>query len=455
VRDVTSPQAIFLPFCLLGGLALGLLMPPFGNPDEQVHLARAYMISEGDLLPPTESPDSRATFPQSLVLLDRSLPRSIAGQPPQKLRRADVLALLAQPLRPNVRVRALALSYYTPAVYLHLAAAIGVARLFEPAPLVLLYAGRLANLALYAGLGWLALGLAPACRWPLLLLLLLPMAVSQAASVSGDAPTLAASVLFAALVCRAIYGEGEHVDAATRRGLAASGATLGLVKPGYWLVGALALAVPAERFPDRASRLRLLAAVAAAVLAPYALWGLVLAAHASSPIHPPADPAAQLAQMARAPFGYAAVLARTLGAGLATYVESFVGLLGRLNVHLPPPLWALAPLALVGAALAEPAAPRGPSPRARAALAALFVAGVILVSTLAYVSVNPPGAPFVAGVQGRYFLPLAPIALLAVPPLGSREPRHERARAAGAALFAAVLLAAAVDAVWRAFYAGA
>jgi uncharacterized membrane protein len=180
-----------------------------------------------------------------------------------------------------------------------------------------------------------------------------------------------------------------------------------------------------------------------------------MAAHGVSAIHPPADPHAQLARIARAPWELAAVLARTLAAGFAGYVEGFVGTLGRLSVHLPAALWVAAPFALAGAALAEPRAAPGPGPRAQAALAALFAAGVALIFALAYVSVNPPGAPFVSGVQGRYLLPLAPIALLAIPARGPAGPDWDAARAHGAALWSALLLGAAVHSVWRAFYAAA
>jgi hypothetical protein len=449
-----SPPEVFLALCLAGGLALAVLIPPLASPDERAHLARAYLISEGTLLPPAETEVARATFPRSLVLLDRRLALQPAGVPPRKFERGEIVALFSQPLRPHVRVPAVALSYYTPFAYLPQAIAIGLLRLFRAPPVALVYAGRLANLGAYTALGWLALRAAPICRWPLCLLLLLPMSLSGAASLSCDGSTVAVSVLFAALAARAAYGPGERVERATARGLVASGAALGLVKPGYWLVAALALWIPARRFPSRRERLRLLAAVAAAVLGPYLLWGALLTACGVTPIHPPADPAGQLDHLRAQPWELAAVLARTLAAGFGDYVESFVGVLGRLSVHLPAPLWLGAPLALVAAALAEPKG-GGPGPAGRVALAALFAAGALWVFALAYVSVNPPGARFVSGVQGRYLLPLAPLALLAIPPQGGAGPFWERLRARGAAGWAALLLAGAAHSVWRAYYGGA
>lgn len=444
-----QPRTVFLALCWLGGVSLAALMPPLGNADEQVHLARAYLISEGTFLPPAEGAGS---FPKSLVELEARMAHAPPMQPARRFRSEEIRAALEQPLRPDERVPAGALSYYTPLVYLPQALAIGVARRLDAAPAVLVYAGRLANLAAYAALGWLALGRAAVARWPLCLLLLLPMAVSEAASLSGDAATLAAAVLFVALASRAAWGPG-----APERGplaLAASGALLGCMKPGYWPVAALVLWIPAERLAGRRARVVLLGAVAAAVIGPYALWGAWLAAHGVSAIHGSADPGAQLAGILTSPFAFAGVLARTIGEGFATYVESFVGMLGRLNVHLPGPLWTMAPLALAASALAEPPLERGPSPAARAALALLFAAGIALVFTLAYVSVNAPGARFVSGVQGRYFLPFAPLGLLAIPPLGGRGSRAEAAPAVCAGLWAALLLAGAAHAVWTAYYDG-
>src|SRR4029453_11713745 len=114
--------------------------------------------------------------------------------------------------------------------------------------------------AAYAALGWLALGIAAVARWPLCLLLLLPMALSEAASLSGDAATLAAAGLVAALASRAAWGRVSQVGPGDRIGLVAGGSLLGVLKPGYWPVAALALWIPAERFASRGARGALLGA---------------------------------------------------------------------------------------------------------------------------------------------------------------------------------------------------
>lgn len=44
----------------------------------------------------------------------------------------------------------------------------------------------------------------------------------------------------------------------------------------------------------------------------------------------------------------------------------------------------------------------------------LYLAIFVLISTALYLQFTPPGAPFIAGVQSRYFSPILPLLLLSV-----------------------------------------
>ena len=59
-------------------------------------------------------------------------------------------------------------------------------------------------------------------------------------------------------------------------------------------------------------------------------------------------------------------------------------------------------------------APRLPA-STRAVLAGVGLLGVLAIPALLYVSATPLGAGRVIGIQGRYFLPFLPLALVALP----------------------------------------
>ena len=76
----------------------------------------------------------------------------------------------------------------------------------EPAPLTMLYLGRVANLIAYLLLAATAVRLVPIHKWTMALVALMPMSVYLAAAVSADAVTLGLSLLVVALTLNLAVG---------------------------------------------------------------------------------------------------------------------------------------------------------------------------------------------------------------------------------------------------------
>ncbi|MDJ0869356.1 MAG: DUF2142 domain-containing protein [Myxococcota bacterium] len=448
-RAIWRPERVFLLLALGFGSALALLSPPLTAPDEGRHLARVYLLSEGELAIPRAA--DGASIPRSLVKLFRRVgqiwPQQEAGE---RLGPAVLLNLMRLPLDPDERAPVRNLARYGPTAYASQALGVAIARQLGLSAAGVVYAGRIGNLLLWSVLVACAIRLTPMRRWALCLLGLMPMHLYLAASLSADSSTSGLAVLFVALVLRAGFGPEARVRHLELIGLCAIAAMLSLTKLGYWAVVASALVIPVDRFGTRRRQLAALTALAACAVLPSSLWWLHTQGSSLGVPTEGVDPRAQVLHVLSDPLGFLGLLAATLQALATVYLRTFVGVLGRLDVVLP--LWALVAYGgglLASAALDGPD-PEGLTPVHRAFLLALFAGSIGLLFGVVYALWNPAGAYAIEGVQGRYFIPLAPLLLVAIP--GRPVALTERTRALACSALSAGILALALRASWLRYF---
>jgi len=443
-----SPENTFLLLALLFGLAFVAVVPPLDPPDENYHLARVFLLSEGRLSLPGRAPGYEASIPRSLTALHAPREhRDFEWRHPV----AEVAEMFGKPLDPDSRVSVYGVALYSPFVYAAPATVMAMGRPLGLSAVALLYLGRIANLVFWVAATWLAIRLAPCRKWTLTVLSLTPMSVSQAASLSADPPTNAVALLLLVVVARTWAPSTRPLSYLEAFGFVALGALLGLVKAGYWPLAALLLLIPPRRFGARWQYPALLLATALCMAISTIAWIAVVRA-ADPPLKSIADPAQQLALILDHPLVLPGVLLSTIPKYGLFYIESFIGILGHLVVVLP---WAV--YVAYGGLLAATAAIERDQVglldrRKRAFLLLLFVGTTILAMTMGYVGWTPVGAPQVYGFQGRYLAPLAPLLFIAVPALPERwSPVHEP-RAAWVASGCAAILAIAVVETARSFF---
>lgn len=415
----------------LGGLSLILLVfftPPFQVPDEPQHFYRSYQLSELKVWRGKDAADS--AVPVSLFQLVQDFMGTIAFHSYRevpRIRLVDTLAELHRPLDAE-RLADFDLSGvqgFAPLPYVPQALAMAAGRAMGVGPLGLLYMGRLAN-ALVAGLiTAFAIALLPIGRTVALVVALLPMTLFQMASVSPDALTIASALLFTAVMVRFLVDD----DWRRARKVTAfvSGLLMCITKVVYLplLFAGLGAMFGAGRFSDpkirRSVYMQLAAAVATIVLAALWYWS-THAVHSPGPstvnLAGPTAPqginsAAQMAYLASDVFNALSLVFRSLSFNAEFLSKSALGLLGWLNVPLPPWAYLVLGLALPLSAFAQPDA------RAIGKVTALWlllvaVAVVPAVEFALYVAWTPVGAYFVEGVQGRYFIPALPMLGVAV-----------------------------------------
>lgn len=225
VRFARSLPARLALCILVCGALFCFANPPFQTPDETSHFLRSWSISQGHL-----DFDYARTYPQDVARLAQAFPgawvsahTSVAlGQDEAGTPKSYSSAGYALKMRgEGARVESVADSfaaYFDPAApdpdplhepivvmvlpFLPQALGIFIARLLGFGALGCLYGARLANLAVYAALCWAALRGCRRYQPVFLAVMLLPLSLFMAASVSYDATLLGFYYLVASYYCR-------------------------------------------------------------------------------------------------------------------------------------------------------------------------------------------------------------------------------------------------------------
>ncbi|TNC14208.1 DUF2142 domain-containing protein [Methylobacterium terricola] len=427
VRDGPRPWlaafALFgLPLCLI----LAFLVPLGEVADESAHLLRTVALGDGQMVGHRETVtySDGVARPAAGVTVDPAWEVVSRSRPPAP----DMIPVpdpMPAPGRPAF-LPLYTIGTYFPGFYVPAALGIGAGEALGSSHSTAALLGRLANAAAYGALGLAALALARRGRALLFGVLVLPMSLSLAASFNQDALMIAACALAAALLTD---------DAAWRRRLAALlVALVVLAKPPYAAIAAMLLVPLPPRFWANPIVWRRVAVAVLAVL-PGALWiayatatiatPVPRLAYEAGPLWPGPSPApflgtdtgAQVRVLLAHPSLILTLPAQCLfGLKRAlTLAQGAIGTFGWNDRPLPAAVYAAWGAGLIALVLM---CRRGLRVR-WADMALLGVAALVtawLVALSQYLSWTHVGEARIDGPQGRYFLPLIPMFVLAVVP---------------------------------------
>ncbi|WP_071516633.1 DUF2142 domain-containing protein [Geitlerinema sp. PCC 9228] len=432
------PEKAFLWIGGVFGALLVLLTPPFQVPDEYQHFYRAYQLSEGQILADyhvgecsgytrdrQDIPCSGGYLPRSLLVTVREVsPPNLRGSAQVKQNPQDILALLDLPLQPSDRVfvRFQGAALYSPVPYLPQIVGIAVGRILGASPLILFYLGRFCNLLAWLGLGYLAIARSPIFAWLLALLLLMPMSLFQAASLSADAATNGLVFLLTATFLQYSLAKPSTSD----RDLWFLGMlvlALPLVKPAYIPLVLLFFLIPASQvnrnpssnsppIPWRSKYTLVGGGMVLASVLTMLVWSS-LAGGNYGKIYPSIRPEEQILFVLQHPVEYVGIFLQTLQTFGGSYLVEFVGKLGWLDTVLPWGVTISYWVILLVVALTD-------GSESTVAIAGwqkwllgwVWLASSGLIFTLIYAAGSPVGANVIGGVQGRYFIAIAPLLFL-------------------------------------------
>ncbi len=435
-----------ITFCLIiiFGVAIRIVTPPYQVADEINHFARAWQVSEGKLLAQTEQVrliedgDNPTTKNQvgwsckggRVTLHDEGekffvaeVPRSL--MPPEFV--ADIInkyhlikfdmaeKFISTPLDVEVTEWHLIpnTGSYSPLAYLPQAVIAFLGRSLNFCAGTIYYLMSLGALIFCAFCVFGAMKLLPEKKILIFLLAMMPMFLTEISSTSADAIIYGAT-LFGAAWLLSLRRRGEKISSAEIFGLITLAITLGLLKQVYGAILLLYFLIPRARFNSTGQFIGLGLSLLIIDLTISSAWLYLSSDGGRVPLFTGfymglegIDAVAQKQFMLAHPTEFLTAFAASVIKPDIWFAKTFIGVLGIVNLYFPIIFYfAYVVMLIIGATVGDL------NLKFRERLLMIFIALVTMLGVFAveYLIWSPVGAELIAGVQGRYFIPVALIA---------------------------------------------
>lgn len=407
-----KPEKAFLVLALIFGLLMVFIMAPFQVPDEKNHFLRSYQVSTLKLTGMKQGNISGGYIPVEIIKFVH-LNINVRGKPHKKVNLKEMLPYLHQQIDfKNVQLVNFSNSVlYFPIVYFPQAVGMGVARLCHLSLPFYLYFGRILNFLSALLLLYLAIKLTPLLKWGMVVLALMPMTLQQISSLSADALTISISFLFVAVMLRfAFYKKEFNTKDLLLFFLVAL--LLSLVKVAYLPLIFSYFLIPSQKIGSRWRYFFYFCLVFIAAFGASAIWSaLVHQIYIPYAFMSNVVPVQQALYILKHPLHLFSVFGRTYLWHLRSYLYSFIGSLGYLDIHFSRSIYNIYFLLLILLPLYDfPAYSVNKTQRVICAI--ILLANFCLINALIYLTYCSVGYPQIVGIQGRYFIPFSPLWLI-------------------------------------------
>lgn len=405
-RSWYKPHVLYVAVAIVWGVVQLSVLPPYMVPDEPAHYNRAWGIAQGEIFC---RPGSIVNVPKEVLTFFNAMEVHIGY--PGSYRFADAAAFRQKKFAGELVNLYTPACAYNPISYIPAALAIDIVKLFEPSPFYTFYAARIATMFIAIGLTAWAIKRTPFGKWVFAVVALLPMTVQQFASVNADALTISSLFLFTAIV----FSYLQKLKLTTKDLIWLTVAALLLVplKPVYLPLLGLVLLLRPKMYGSVKRYVTFLAVFTALnVLLAFGLYKLFSVAVPLAPstaIHP----SVQISAILQNPAEVVRFLHNDLLNNATVYIFGMLGVPGWLHFAYPNGFYffILAGLAFVLISFEREVKLL---PAQRALLIGLSYVSVMAFSIFMFVYWTVPEATTLDGIQGRYYLPLLPLVLVAV-----------------------------------------
>ena len=401
-------ENLYLTLALILGLFMTFFNPPFtGVPDEHAHYWKAWSIAEGNAVCGLSD-----AIPQSAAALpDQIKPVDFPGVKGQRIDGKKIWQALGEKDSNEKTVIGGVNCPATPFGYFPQVIGLKIGQFLHLSVLADFYLARLLNLLVAILIMYWAIRIMPFGKMIFLLIGLLPMTIQQFASLSYDPLTIAFAFLFIAYVLKLAVEKDKkitHKEIAILLALSLIGLN---VKSGYFLISFLIFILPFSKFETKRKYWIFTSIIIAANVGAFLIIRKIFADLGG--LQAGVDPTAQLQNVLHSPLAFLQTVLNSWGKNYAVYVESFLFKPGWLRESLAPWwYWYMT----IGIALFVWQEDEEVllSLRQRVIFLLIFLANFFLVYLSLYLVWTRVGFDRVSGVQGRYFLAIFPLLLLAV-----------------------------------------
>lgn len=428
-----SIELIFVMIALVAGSFVALRMHPLFGSDEIVHFPRAYHVAEGNLWTErlTEH-DYGGYVPEQIKDFNNGFQGQVHSNKIDQQKLADLKQKYGKE-KLDTDGKRVPLSFTSAGVYSAWAygpSALGVkiARVLDLPLIWYVYLGRLACLAIWIALTFVAIRLLPSGKLFLLVIALLPTSLVQATTMGMDGIVNGLSWLLIAITF-AVFAGKTKLDKPKLLVIGFLSLYLATTKQGYLPIAALPLIIPPKLWPIPRQTANYLRIGFGVLLGLVTVWYLRKTGPIAGHMHFIQRPGLNVNSQDQLAFIFSHPLQTLLIICLqpfsfawASIYAGFVGVLTNKLIFLPVVVMVLLYVGLIAAGLhATPVKKEVAYSKRLLLCAAGVLFGTYLAINLAlYVSFTQVGLNRVEGVQGRYLLPLIPLALV-FPMLAKRQ----------------------------------
>lgn len=403
-------ETIFLMITPFVCLFFLITMPTFKNHDEYYHWVKAYEVSQGNLMTPVVDGVQGSMMPSSVP--------NVCPKDWTKMNYQGVAEKLKNPLLLDKEKKEI-VDTQTAAVYFGIpyipqAVGIAMARVFTDNTYLITYAGRLTNIMVAMILLYFAIKIMPFGKKLLLIPTMIPIVIEGFSSLSPDAMTISMSFLYIAYVLQLAFGKKEKIEIKEKIILLVMSVIVALCKIVYLPLVGLILIIPKEKFKNNQNKIINFCVIAGIATIINLIWLKIANGYLSD--FREGDSKIQVLLALQNPIQYLQNLLYTINLNGSKYLLSLFGTdLGwgeLIKLHSVVPYFLLA-IYLFTATTEEEI--KNKFKTYQLVWITLVVLAIIaLVFTSLYVQWTTIGEESIAGVQGRYFLPILPLIMILI-----------------------------------------
>ena len=410
-----------------------IITPPFQNPDEPYHFARAEQVSRLELIPTfvfAKHNDSIAGIPKLFypdkdgfkadkgifsaynyfhhISFNPSVKTNTAKQDSaKKINWGNGMAYV------NFGNTAI----NPPVTYLMPAIGIAIGKLFYQPVITTLYISRYLNAVLCLALCFTALLLAKRSKLLMFIVLLFPMTIALFSAVSPDAVLISCAFLLVAVIDNVEFGETKLYNKQHIYGLVIFMCIIGLAKPPYIILAIVFLFLTL----NNRTKLIMITIPVLVVIS----WLMINHANYSikfAPAEYKVNAKMQIANIIHHPFKFAGMFFNIDMNAIYSIARMFVGVLGWLDVQFSNLYYEIAYGLLIAGIIISSKFDKKANLLLKTSFFVAAIFTTLAVITAQYVTWTAVGANELSGMQGRYLLPIFPFVALGLSgqPIGAK-----------------------------------